>query len=272
MDDREITRVNREAWNEATAYHQKARRDRLTAGFADPEFTTFDRDCDVALLEMLRRAVDLTGKTIAQIPCNNGRELLSLMRLGAAKAVGYDISDAAIDEARRLADIAGLDAEFQRVDILELDAARDGTLDFVFISEGSLQWFPELSDYFAVIARLLKPGGTVLIHEIHPFAYFFELGFDPARDTDFRKLTSYFDKEPHTYADGLDYVGGTSYEAKPCCWFMHKMSDIIAALRGCGLELREFEEYSTEVTNTPAAMALKSFPLSYVMICVKNQP
>jgi SAM-dependent methyltransferase len=264
--DKTIAETNREAWNEASAYHQKARANALIEGFANPEFTTFDRDCDKALVEKLQGLIDLDGKAVAQLQCNNGSELLSLMRLGAQSAVGFDISDAAIAEARELAAIAQLDARFERTDILEIGHEYDDSFDLVFISEGSLQWFSDLGEYFSVVARLLKPGGLVFIHEIHPFAYFFEQGFDPNIDTDFSKMPSYFDAGPYNYDDGLDYVGETKYAGKPCSWFLHTMSEIITAMLANRIQISEFEEYNTEVTNNATARLLDKFPLSYLLV------
>ena len=255
----DIFERNRAAWNEALAYHQKARNNALQTGFADPEFTTLDRDCDGVLMEALDK-MDLKGKTIAQLPCNNGRELLSLMRLGAKEAVGFDISDAAIEEAKQLAEISGLNAQFIRTNLLELGNAYDGRFDFIYISEGSLQWFPDLDAYFAVVSRLLKPDGRILIFEIHPVAYVSgKLKQDP------NHAASYFEKGPYSYADGLDYVGGVAYQAKECCWFMHKLCDIFGALRRHRIEVLAFEEYGIEMAGDPEIQVMDRFPLSYIL-------
>ncbi len=267
VDMKTLLDSNREAWNEAITYHQKARKDRLTEGFADPGFTTFDRDCDAVLLEKLSQ-FDFAGKTIAQLPCNNGIDLLSLMKFGAKEGVGFDLSDGAIDEARALAKISKRNAHFERVNILEMDAKYNGFFDFVYVSEGSLQWFPDLRDYFAVVARLLKPGGKLLVFEMHPFAYFFEQGFDPAKNN-WEQFPSYFEKGPYSYPEGLDYIGGTSYEAKPCYWFLHQLSDILTALLQNGLPLREFQEFNMEMANNAALQQAHKFPLSYLMVCEK---
>ncbi len=256
---------NRTAWNEAMEYHSRARGQALQEGFEEPDYSVFDRDCDGVLLEKLA-SIDLAGKTIAQLPCNNGRELLSLARLGGAhEAVGFDISDAAIEEARVLAGRAKLNARFERTNILEIGEEYNARFDFIYISEGSLQWFPDLGEYFSVVGRLLKPGGKVLIFEMHPFAYFFETGFDAA-NPDFAALTPYFDKGPYNYKGGLDYVGGVEYEAAPCYWFMHKLSDILNAVTGNGMTVRSFDEYNLEMANNPQAQLLDKFPLSYILI------
>ena len=250
--DKNIFDRNRAAWNQALEYHQKARNNALQTGFANPEFSTLDRDCDGLLMDKLEN-FDLRGKTIAQAPSNNGRELLSLIRFfGAEKAVGFDISDTAIAEAQQLAEIAGLNAEFVRINLLELGHAYDNSFDFIYISEGSLQWFPDLDEYFAVIARLLKQDGQILVFEIHPFAYI-------------KDASSYFEKGPYSYAQGFDYVGGVEYEAKECCWFMHRMSDILAALRRNAIEVLGFDEYGMEMANDPAFQNQEKLPLSYIL-------
>ena len=40
----EIIEKNREAWNEALGYHQKARNKSLQEGFKDPNFITFNNN------------------------------------------------------------------------------------------------------------------------------------------------------------------------------------------------------------------------------------
>ncbi len=264
MNDKDVFESNRTAWNEAMGYHQAKRKDDLHIGFKDPKFTTFTRDCDAVLLERLND-IGIAGKTISQMPCNNGRELLSIMRMGAESAVGFDISDAAVEEARLLAEAAMLDAEFVRTDILEIDDRYNGTFDLIYISEGSLQWFPDLHAYFSVVSRLLKENGEILIFEMHPFAYLFENGFE-FEEHNFNDMTSYFEKGPYHYPDGLDYVGGTSYKAKECFWFMHKMSDVINAVLKSGMEITEFDEYNLEMANTLEGEMYDKLPLSYILI------
>jgi SAM-dependent methyltransferase len=224
-----ICEKNREAWNEATVYHQKARNKSLHEGFKNPNFSTFNRDCDDILIEKLNE-IDLSEKVVAQLPCNNGRELFSLMKFGAKKGLGFDISDVAISEANELKAISNLNVEFYRTNILDIDDTFNNSIDFIYISEGSLQWFSSLNDYFKIISKLLKPNGKVLIYEIHPFAYFFEPANDLGKEPTLDEFLSYFEKRPYSCKNGMDYVGEKIYEAKECCWYMHKISDITNTL------------------------------------------
>lgn len=264
MNKKTIAESNRVAWNQALKYHQRARQNSLQDGFKNPNFSTLNRDVDEVLINKLKN-IDFSSKTISQIPCNNGRELLSLMHFGAEKAVGFDISDVAIAEAKQLAKISKLNAKFERYDILEIDEKYNNYFDFIYISEGSLQWFPDLNEYFSVISRLLKENGKILIFEMHPFAYFFENGFDHKKQN-FDEMTSYFDKGPYNYKDGLDYVGEVKYESKKCYWFMHKISDILSAISRNKIEIQEFNEYNLEMANNNTLKFLDKFPLSYILI------
>ena len=264
MNQENIFESNRIAWNQALEYHQKARNNSLQTGFQSRGFTTFARDCDDVLLNKLSN-IDINGKIISQMPCNNGRELLSLMNFGAKEAIGFDISDNAIIEARQLAEISKLNAKFIRANILEIGEEYNSYFDFIYISEGSLQWFPDLYDYFNVISRLIKKDGQILIFEMHPFAYFFENGFDFEKQN-FDKFTSYFKKGPYNCATGLDYVGGVEYESNECCWFMHQMSEIIKAILRNGIEILDFEEYNLEMANNPTTKLYDKFPLSYILL------
>ena len=268
MNNKNIFEGNRAAWNQALGYHQKANGEFLRSGFENPDFTTLNRECDYVLNEKLKH-IDLSSKTISHIPCNNGRELLSLMRFGAKEAIGFDISDAAITQAEQLADIAKLNAKFVRTNILEISDKYNDYFDFIFISQGALQWFPNLSNFFAVVSRLLKKNGQILIFEIHPFAYFFENGFN-FENRDFDKLTSYFTKEPNNYPKGLDYFGGVEYESSEFFWFMHKISDIINAVLKSGIDIQDFDEYNTEMADNSDLDGIDKIPLSYILLGKKR--
>lgn len=263
-----IFESNRAAWNQATAYHQKALNHSLHIGFQDPAFSTFKRERDSVVNDKLKK-IDFSGKAIAHIPCNNGRELLSLMRLGAKEGVGFDISDAAISEAEELAEIAKENARFVRTNALEIDETYTNYFEFIYISHGSLQWFPNLDDYFRVIARLLKKDGRIMIFEIHPFKYFFENGFRFEKQN-FDKLTSYFETDANHYSEGLDYFGHVKYESKEGFWFMHKMSEIIAAILHNGIEIEEFEEYPFDLDGDPDQGTVGKFPFSYLITAKKK--
>ena len=152
----------------------------------------------------------------------------------------------------------------------DIDDTFNESIDFIYISEGSLQWFPSLNDFFKIVSKLLKPNGQILIFEIHPFAYFFELTRDLDKEPTLDEFISYFEKGPYSYKKGLDYIGQTTYNAKECCWYMHKISDIINAIICNGLKIEELDEYNMEMANLERVKNMEKFPLSYIINCRKN--
>jgi hypothetical protein len=111
----------------------------------------------------------------------------------------------------------------------------------------------------------------ILLYEIHPFAYFFKPPNDSGKEPSLDNFISYFAKEPYSYKNGLDYVGGTTYKAKACCWYMHKISDIINAIICNGLEIEKIDEYNMEMANNEKIKNTEKLPLSYIITCRKNE-
>src|ERR1700751_4349683 len=84
----DYTAANREAWDEAAPIHARRTFDQLLTDFRRPGHSCLD-----ALETRTLRDIGLARKSVVQICCNNGRELLSAKNLGAGRCVGFDISD-----------------------------------------------------------------------------------------------------------------------------------------------------------------------------------
>src|SRR6266540_2015773 len=98
MQRAEYTSANRRAWNEAAPVHDKYRLTQVVTDFHQPGPSSLS-----AVATQILKQIDLEGKSVAQLCCNNGRELLSIKHLGAGRCVGFDISDNFIEQARELA-------------------------------------------------------------------------------------------------------------------------------------------------------------------------
>jgi len=257
--------ANRAAWNETAPRHAAAVFDRLVKGFSQPGFSVLDTIATEALNE-----IGVSGKDVAQLSCNNGRELLSIKNMGAGRCVGFDISDAFIDQAYKLVEISGISCEFVRTNIYDIPSAYDHSFDLVFITVGTLGWLPDLSGFFDVVARLLRPGGWLLIYEMHPILDMFEQGTPHPLDL----VHSYFRTEPYADDTGLDYYGNTEYKGSVSYWFHHKMSDIIQVCLDRELLLRRFVEFDHDVSDTFAYLANEAVrpPLTYILMAQKAKP
>jgi 2-polyprenyl-3-methyl-5-hydroxy-6-metoxy-1,4-benzoquinol methylase len=239
---RQITAANRAAWEQAAPIHYKHNQARLIESYSKPGFS----DLDAVETERLE-ALGIAGKDIAQICCNNGRELLSVKNMGAARCVGFDGAQGFINQGRELAEAGGLDVEFVCTDIYDIDDEYAASFDVVTITIGVLGWMPDLDGVFTVVVNLIRPGGALFIYEHHPILEMIEPGETGAPIV---WELSYFNKEPYVDIDGLDYFGGDKYDANPVTSFSHAMSEVIMAGIGNGLAVEHFEEFPHHISNT----------------------
>lgn len=229
------TSLARVAWDEAAPIHWETTA-HLIEKFKN-ESVSFLTAYHVAEL----RRIGLEGSNVAQLNCNNGRETISLIREGAASAVGFDISSGFIGQARELAAAAKSTARFEVADIYEIGEEHNGEYDIVVVTSGALCFMPDLDGYFAVAQRLLKPGGYLNIYDCHPITDMFELDRDRgAKPLEF--VRSYFDRTPFSHKTGLDYVGGTTYDASEIFYFHYTLGDIINAAISAGFAVDKFDE------------------------------
>ena len=124
---RALHEQNRLSWNEATRAHNSHKADQ--AKF----FREGGQKLGKPEIDLLG---DLRGKSVLHLQCNAGQDTLSIKQLGAAKVAGVDISDEAIDFARKLSADSGVDATFHRADVydwLEQAAQRDERFDIVYL-------------------------------------------------------------------------------------------------------------------------------------------
>jgi ubiquinone/menaquinone biosynthesis C-methylase UbiE len=119
------------------------------------ELRTFQR--------LLRRAeIDLTGATILDAGCGNGFGLELLAgAFRPRRLVGFDLMPEQIERAKK----RGLAAEIYVGDITKIEHP-DATFDGVFVF-GILHHVPPWRAALAELARVLKPGGALLVEELH---------------------------------------------------------------------------------------------------------
>lgn len=237
---------NRLSWNEATRAHNSHKGDQaawLRAGG------------DTLFPEELALLGGVDGVDLLHLQCNAGQDTLCLARRGA-RTVGVDISDEAVDFARRLSADSGIPAQFERADVYDWlsEAGRAGRrFGRVFSSYGALCWLSDLPAWARGIAGVLAPGGRFALVEFHPVAQMFDEAFQ-------LRHPYASGGAPIAWDDGVgDYVAGSgegllhgaeyhegvvgfrnpqaSYE------FPWGLGDVVGALLAAGLVLEALHEY-----------------------------
>jgi uncharacterized membrane protein YdbT with pleckstrin-like domain len=98
MQDRKFyTEANRISWNEAAPRHEEKNQQQLLQDVTRADFNALEPE----LAETLNR-LDIQGKRVAQICCNNAKDLLSVIKMGAGSGLGIDAASAFIDQGNEL--------------------------------------------------------------------------------------------------------------------------------------------------------------------------
>jgi SAM-dependent methyltransferase len=253
--------ANRQAWDETARLHRESPVwSDLTAGFAVPGYACLDET-----LTALLQGLNVVGRDVAQLACNNGRELLSVKNMGAARCVGFDQSRAFLEQARELAAIAGQPVEFIDADVHKLSEGFDGQFDVVLITIGVFGWMPDLATFLRVPARLLRPDGILVVYEEHPVMNMFE----PAAEDPFKPVQSYFRAEPFVETQGIVYDGTTAPEVTAHYWFVHPLGSVVTSLVQAGLAVESLREYPHNISSAEFDIYTRTegvqLPVSYTL-------
>jgi SAM-dependent methyltransferase len=242
---KDLHEVNRLAWNEATRAHNSHKVDQAR----------FLREGGSTLYpEELAVLGELGGRRLLHLQCNAGQDTLSLAARGAL-VTGVDISDEAIDFARRLSADSGIPGTFHRADVydyLEEAAGRGEQFDLVFSSYGAIIWLSDLRAWARGIAALLAPGGRFALVEFHPFLSMLD-------DAGERIVSHYGEGRLLSYESGIgDYVAWAGELLAPSGYvagvtdfrnphpgheFTWALSEVVGALLEAGLRLEHLREY-----------------------------
>lgn len=184
---------------------------------------------------------DVTGKRLLHLQCHMGQDTLSWARRGAAKVVGLDFSEPAIEVARGLAAEVGLAdrAEFVVSDVYEAAAAvPDEDYDIVYTGIGALDWLPDMQRWAAIAASLVAPGGFLYLAEFHPITHVLDWDSGTRIETDYFDQNPLVNDEPGSYVDpGAETFQNLSFER------MHTLGEIVSSLAATGLRIEFLHEH-----------------------------
>jgi SAM-dependent methyltransferase len=212
----------------------------------------------------------LKGKTISQFCCNNGRELLSIVKHFGCVGIGFDIADNMVEYANQIASNLNLTAKFYAEDILKISHEFDEEFDYILVTIGALCWFDDLSSFFRVVKRCLKPNGKLILNDSHPVANMIATQYEEGYNKQYPKnlVHSYFNKQPSIENDGMGYMAG-SYESKEFISFTHNFEEIIQGLASNHMMIESLYESSQDISSLFPELSDQGIPLSYLILARK---
>jgi len=154
---REHALRNARYWDELSPEYQSATRISV-ADFHYAPLVPGDRE-----LGLLPRPLE--GKRCLELGCGAGQNSIFLARQGA-EAVAVDVSAAQIRHGRNLAESHGVPVRFLEADLEDLPPDL-GTFDLIHSAYG-LPFAADPAGVVEACARLLRPGGTLLLSLGHP--------------------------------------------------------------------------------------------------------
>lgn len=244
---------NRVAWNAASHKHVREHQALLAQARQSSSLLASE-------VELLRPL--LAGSPIVvHLQSGHGLDDIALVAEGAGRVVGVDFSQVAVTAAQRRADELGAPCHYL---VAELPGAplRDACADLVYTGKGALIWLPDLRRWAADVARLLRPGGHLFVHEAHPAVPLWAWDEDRPR---IRPDRGYFAR---------CHINDT-FPARGAVEWQATLAEIINTVLGAGLELRYVAEYAEPFwrpDGVAAAAWQGQLPNAFALIARRRNP
>jgi SAM-dependent methyltransferase len=224
-----VTDVNRANWNVWAAAHGQD-------GYYDRDGLVAGRD-SLTDLEWagVRAAVgDVRGLDVLHVQCHIGFDTVTLARHGA-RVTGVDFSPVALARAADLAADCGVDVTLVEGDSTDLPATLAGGFDLAYATIGILSWIADVDAWMRSVGGTLRPGGRLLLIDLHPFATMV------ARAEPLLLDFPYAFDGPHTFSSDGSYAAATA--ATTHVQHAHSLGEITTAAVDAGLRVIRLEEH-----------------------------
>ena len=125
-------------------------------------------------------APDLRGRDVVHIQCHVGFDTIALARRGA-RVTGVDFSRASLAKAAELTERCGVEIEWVQANATALPDSLRGGFDVAYATIGAICWIEDIGAWMRSAAATLRPGGRLVLVEIHPLYAMVEAAGEPLR-------------------------------------------------------------------------------------------
>ncbi len=176
---------------------------------------------------------DLAGATVLDIGCNGGFYSIQMKQRGAGRVLGIDVDDRYLSQAQFAAQTLGLDIEFEKRSVYDVDAI-EGQFDFVFF----MGVFYHLRYPLFALDKIIKKVGKSLIFQT------MIRGSELAKEVE--SNYHFWNKEIFSDPDFPQmYFIENRYADDPTNWWIPNRGAAEAMLRSSGLEIKDHPESET---------------------------
>lgn len=178
---------------------------------------------------------DLNGASVLDIGCNGGFYSIALKQLGATRVLGVDVDDRYLDQARFAAKTLGLDIEFQKRSVYEVDQIPD-QFDYVL--------------FLGVFYHLRYPLFALdkIVKKVRGKLFFQSMVRGSLEERTWKENYEFWDMKPFQDADfPCMYFIENSYANDYTNWWIPNRGAVEAMLRSSGLEIVDHPESETYV-------------------------
>lgn len=234
--------LNLDHWEKLAAYH----------GNGDDSYYDLDAlraggslmgDEELAAIDRVTGGRGVGGLDVLHLQCHIGCDSVALARMGA-RVTAVDFSTTALERLGTLAAECGVTVEAVRADSTALPGSLENRFDLVYATIGVLCWIGDLDAWMAGVARALRPGGHLVLVELHPLITMIE-----SRDPLVIDFPYAFDG-PHVYSGTGTYANWAADVEWTTVQYAHSVGEVVSSAIGAGLAPRWLAEHTSCSFNT----------------------
>ena len=193
---------------------------------------------EAAALVRATTGTSVYGLDVLHLQCHIGCDSITLARKGA-NVTGVDFSPAALQRLRELAGRCGVEVATIEADSRNLPAELDGRFDLVYATIGVLCWIDDLDAWMRGACRVLKPGGTLVLVELHPLLTMIDSVTPLVVDF------PYNSDGVHTFTGTGSYANRNADVSWTITQYAHGLAEVVMAAKDAGLECGYLEEHTS---------------------------
>jgi len=179
----------------------------------------------------------LAGLDVVHVQCHLGFDAVTFARRGA-RVVGYDLSPASLAKARAVAARAGVDVSFVEADATDVPATLHARFDLAWATIGIIGWIGDLDAWMRQIAAVLRPGGRLVLLEIHPLFNMLASVAPLRADFPYAFDGAHMEDAEGSYADPSAEVAETMTVV-----YAHSVGEVVSSAIGAGLQVLALHEH-----------------------------